>query len=382
MGFSLFSTKTEGVTMAYHRRYYASKPYTPTERLLDLVCPLHGNMKSFLWGKNNSRTVYGHLNPDTKEIEPKCCECLMEEITKEEDGKLFTRMEKYNSDMNTFKDARGKYFLLGQALWVYSLSFPITGILLINIHEILSKNNSSVIPLGLCGFMLVLSHICSYCLSGKVSMKIPPEPHKPPIANLSELQELHVNKEHKIILAWEIYIIEVKKSKLDYTMDDIDKMSGNDFEIFVSALLQKLGYINTYITPATGDNGVDIITNKNERKIAVQCKRLSTKVSNSAIQEVFSGKHFYKCDDAMVVTNSYFTENAFEAARKLKVQLIHRKNLLEMLMSINADRLKVQNIVVPEWILRGDFDMRHISSLCKKELFELNHPELFKFSKL
>lgn len=52
------------------------------------------------------------------------------------------------------------------------------------------------------------------------------------------------------------------------------------------------------------------IEKKNGMKYAVQCKHYSSNVGNHAIQEAFSGKSIYNADVAVVLTNSYFTQQA------------------------------------------------------------------------
>ena len=109
------------------------------------------------------------------------------------------------------------------------------------------------------------------------------------------------------------------------SMEDIDMMSGEEFEQFVAALLRRNGFTSIQMTPRTGDHGIDILAIRNGTHFAVQCKRYSKKVGNKAIQEAFSGQHFYKVDKAMVVTNNWFTKNAMNEAKRLKVDLWDRE---------------------------------------------------------
>ena len=67
--------------------------------------------------------------------------------------------------------------------------------------------------------------------------------------------------------------------------------------------------------------GVDIIAHRKRKKYAIQCKRYSGSVGNHAVQEVYSGKDFYNCDFAIVMTNSYFRAAAKETAERLNVLL-------------------------------------------------------------
>lgn len=114
--------------------------------------------------------------------------------------------------------------------------------------------------------------------------------------------------------------------------DVILKLSGVDFENYIEELFRTRGYSVTK-TPATGDGGVDLVINKKVNNItirtAVQCKRYTNSVGVSAIQEVFTGKHIYKCKDSMVITTSKFTTPAVKTAKELKVTLWDKYKLVE-----------------------------------------------------
>ncbi len=97
--------------------------------------------------------------------------------------------------------------------------------------------------------------------------------------------------------------------------------SGEEFEWFCTSILEKNGYTNIITTPVSGDHGVDIITEKDSIKYAIQCKYYSSPVGNKAVQEVFSGRAFYKCDIAVVMTNNTFTKQAIQEATALGVKL-------------------------------------------------------------
>jgi len=96
---------------------------------------------------------------------------------------------------------------------------------------------------------------------------------------------------------------------------------GIRYENYCCQYLQEKGY-TTKTTVASGDQGADIIAQKDGIKIAVQCKyRTEGSVGNDAIQQALAGKAFYDCDLALVITNVDFTSKAKDAARKLKVKI-------------------------------------------------------------
>lgn len=115
-----------------------------------------------------------------------------------------------------------------------------------------------------------------------------------------------------------------------YTIEDIDKMNGHEFEIFIKYLFIQLGYEAT-ITKATRDQGIDVIAIKDNESIGIQTKCYSDSVENSAIQQVVAGKKIYNVNEIMVITNNYFTQQAIELAQVNDVILWDRYELKKQL---------------------------------------------------
>lgn len=120
--------------------------------------------------------------------------------------------------------------------------------------------------------------------------------------------------------------------KITYSpkIEDIDKLSGEDFEIFLKELFIKMAY-RVELTKSTGDQGVDLILSKNNEITVVQAKCYSSTVGNSAIQEVTAGRQHYNANKAIVVTNNYFTKSAIELAQSTGTILWDRDKLKDMM---------------------------------------------------
>lgn len=98
---------------------------------------------------------------------------------------------------------------------------------------------------------------------------------------------------------------------------------GASYEQYVGKRLLGMGFVKVYTTKASGDHGVDLLAvEPNGDTWAIQCKYYSNAVSFKAVQEAFTGKAIYKCDKAVVITNSIFTKQARDDAEKLGVELI------------------------------------------------------------
>lgn len=119
----------------------------------------------------------------------------------------------------------------------------------------------------------------------------------------------------------------------DNELEKIDSMNGIEFEEFIINYLKDKHYTNVIGTKNTGDYGVDILAEKYGIKYAIQCKRYTNKVNLKAIQEISSGRKHYRCDKAIVITNSYFNKSAIELANSNYVQLIDRDEIIIYLKS-------------------------------------------------
>ena len=111
----------------------------------------------------------------------------------------------------------------------------------------------------------------------------------------------------------------------------VDSMEGHDFEYWCADLLRKNGYENVEVTPGSGDQGIDVLAEKDGIKYAIQCKCYSKDLGNTPVQEAEAGRVFYGCHVGVVMTNRYFTKGAKELAEKTRTILWDRDRLGEML---------------------------------------------------
>lgn len=113
-----------------------------------------------------------------------------------------------------------------------------------------------------------------------------------------------------------------------YTIEEIDVMSGIEFENLINELFIFYGF-ETKLTAKTGDQGIDLVAKKGNTTIAIQAKRYSKSVGNHSVMEAIGGKKHYNADRVIVVTNNYFTESAKTLAKENNVDLWDRKVLAE-----------------------------------------------------
>lgn len=111
----------------------------------------------------------------------------------------------------------------------------------------------------------------------------------------------------------------------------VDLMDGPQFEWWCAGLLRKNGFSNVEVTKASNDQGVDVLAEKGGIKYAIQCKRYSSDLGNTPIQEVHAGKAFYGCHVGVVMTNQHFTKGAVELAEKTGVLLWDRDHITDLM---------------------------------------------------
>lgn len=129
-----------------------------------------------------------------------------------------------------------------------------------------------------------------------------------------------------------------RKERRRFRRADYDDMDGWEFEEYVGELLVRDGYIHVEITRGSGDQGVDVLAERDGVSYAIQCKHYQAKISNKAVQEAYAGAEFYGCDVPVVVTNSYFTPSAEELADEIGVELWDREELNRMVKKSTKSR--------------------------------------------
>lgn len=154
-----------------------------------------------------------------------------------------------------------------------------------------------------------------------------------------------------------VYKYYVERSLIKASMKKVDSMSGEEFEDFLQVHFSKQGY-KASLTPKTADYGADLVLKKNKEKIVVQAKRWKNRVGVEAVQQAVASTAYYKADRAMVVTNSYFTENAKALAKANKVELWDRNSLVDLINKnnlVNERCPKCKGELVKRTGMYGDF---------------------------
>ena len=106
-------------------------------------------------------------------------------------------------------------------------------------------------------------------------------------------------------------------------------LSGDEFERDMAALCRRLGY-SVETTPASGDEGVDLVLRRKGKKIVVQCKSHQSPVGPAVVRELYGSMVAAKADKAVLACTGGFTSGVINFVRGKPIELISASGLVEL----------------------------------------------------
>ena len=128
------------------------------------------------------------------------------------------------------------------------------------------------------------------------------------------------NKEENII-----------KGGFSFNENKFSSLSGTEFENLLIKLFESINYVVEH-PGSVGDQGGDLILNKDGERILIQAKCYTNNIGNQAVQQAVAAKKYYDCGRAMVIGTADFTREAVDLARANNVELMKKKQLQELLL--------------------------------------------------
>ena len=108
-------------------------------------------------------------------------------------------------------------------------------------------------------------------------------------------------------------------------------MRDEEWEDYLVEVCRTLG-AKVERTGRAGDQGVDLIVQFGDRRIAVQAKGYHHAVNNAAIQQAYAGMAHYGCSNCAAITNSRFTPGAKALAQSTGCSLIDENDFPAFVM--------------------------------------------------
>lgn len=149
--------------------------------------------------------------------------------------------------------------------------------------------------------------------------------HAELIANEENLSETFVRLIEAPIIANTASYLQ-SEARSGFTPD----ISPRNFEHWCVSELKCLGW-NARATPASGDQGADVIAERNGQRAIIQCKLYTAPVGNKAVQEVYAAKSHDNGTIAAVVSTSGYTSSAKALAASTGVLLLDRAGFAKSL---------------------------------------------------
>ncbi|MBI3699277.1 MAG: restriction endonuclease [Afipia sp.] len=105
-----------------------------------------------------------------------------------------------------------------------------------------------------------------------------------------------------------------------------DNMTPSEFESFCASELQQAGW-SARVTLQSRDQGVDVLAQKGNVRVVLQCKLYARPVGNKAVQEAAAARAHERANFGVVVTNHRYTRDAEHLASTNNILLLHYSDL-------------------------------------------------------
>lgn len=112
-----------------------------------------------------------------------------------------------------------------------------------------------------------------------------------------------------------------------------ESLRGVEFEESLADLYEDLGYA-VETTKGSGDEGVDLFLQKDEKVIVVQCKGHGKPIGVGAIRDLYGAMIHFKADSAILACPAGFTIGVEKFATDKAIQLISATDLVEIVESV------------------------------------------------
>lgn len=126
------------------------------------------------------------------------------------------------------------------------------------------------------------------------------------------------------------------KSSNSFDIDDLDEMK---FKALVKQVILNFGYEVLFI-PKNHLSSLDIIVHRGDVKVAILAVKCATNcnVGLRSVRQLKYMAHHYNCEQAILISSSYFEPDAAEEARKLGITLLDREKFLPLVQDLIDNR--------------------------------------------
>ena len=127
----------------------------------------------------------------------------------------------------------------------------------------------------------------------------------------------------------EQHLVEIQR------VSDLLSIEPYQFEYLCSTLMEKLDYVKVIVTPRTNDKGIDIMAEKDGKKVVAQCKRYKNSVGSPDMQMFIGAMHNAGAEQGVYFTTGTFTREAETMAKSNGIILFGKDQLAKYLSLVD-----------------------------------------------
>lgn len=106
-------------------------------------------------------------------------------------------------------------------------------------------------------------------------------------------------------------------------------LNGYEFELYVGQIFFRNGY-EVHNTKLSGDGGIDLIVEKNNERIAIQCKAHKKAVGPSVVRDLYGTMNHFGYTKGILISLNGFTKGVYTFVQDKSIQLLSLDDLLVM----------------------------------------------------
>jgi hypothetical protein len=111
------------------------------------------------------------------------------------------------------------------------------------------------------------------------------------------------------------------------TLEQLQKMTGSDFEGFITSLFRKDGY-SVHQCGGSGDEGIDLVIETSAAKDVVQCKRWKSDVGSPVVREFYGSLMHAGARHGFIITTASYSQSARGFAQGKPITLISGDDII------------------------------------------------------
>lgn len=133
-----------------------------------------------------------------------------------------------------------------------------------------------------------------------------------------------------------------ERKKSNQTLEGLRRLSPSGFEEYIGDLFEGLGYQRVNIRGGSGDQGVDILAEKDGERVAIQCKRYKGMVGPHAVRDLMGAMGSADAQRGLLITTGVFSIQAEKMVGEAQIEMIDGNKLIEVIAEARTKRTRTE----------------------------------------